>query len=111
MKTTNTKIKTNSIIARSSLVALSLIGSLLVSGPVSAASACKGLDNSACGNKSSCGWVEGYQRKDGRSVKSFCRTKSVAKKSVAKKSVTSKSTAKQTKDKKSTAKSAGKSGK
>jgi hypothetical protein len=106
MKTTNTKIKTNSIIARSSLVALSLIGSLLVSGPVSAASACKGLDNSACGSKSSCGWVEGYQRKDGRSVKSFCRSKSVAKKSV-----TTQSTAKQTKDKKSTAKSAGKSGK
>jgi hypothetical protein len=90
MKTTNTQIKINSAFARSSLIALSLIGSLLVSVPVAAASACKGLDNSACSSKSSCGWVDGYQRKDGRSVKSFCRTKSVAKKSASKKS-TSKS--------------------
>lgn len=94
MKTTNTQTKTNSAIVRSSLIALSLIGSLLVSGPATAASACKGLDNSACSNNSSCGWVEGYQRKDGRSVKSFCRTKSGAKKSSAKKSADKKSTAK-----------------
>jgi hypothetical protein len=106
MKTTNTQIKTNSTLARSSIIALSLIGSLLVSGPVAAASACKGLDNSACSSASSCGWVEGYQRKDGRSVKSFCRTKSVAKTSSAKKAVTEKSASK-----KSTSKSAGKSGK
>ncbi|MBL4673680.1 MAG: hypothetical protein JKX81_15590 [Arenicella sp.] len=101
MKKTQTQIKANSTMTRASIIALSLIGSLLVSGPAAAASACKGLENSACSNKSSCGWVEGYQRKDGRSVKSFCRTKSVAKKSVAKKSI----------NKKSTTKSIGKSGK
>ena len=94
MKTTNTQIKANPAIVRSSIIALSLIGSLLVSGPATAASACKGLDNSACSNNSSCGWIEGYQRKDGRSVKSFCRTKSGAKKSGAKKSTDKKSTTK-----------------
>jgi len=56
------------------------LGSLLASVPASSASLCKGLENSACAAKSSCGWVEGYERKDGRKVKSFCRTKSGANK-------------------------------
>ena len=110
MKTTHTQTKARSTIARTSIIALSLIGSLIVSGPASAASACKGLDNSACGSKSSCGWVEGYQRKDGRSVKSFCRTKSGAKKSGAKKSGAKKSEEKKSGAKQSTTKTA-KSGK
>ncbi len=58
-----------------------LLGSLLAT-QANAASACKGLENSACTSTAQCGWVEGYQRKDGREVKSFCRTK--AKRSVAK---------------------------
>ena len=56
-----------------------LLGSLLISGSISAASACKGLDSDACGASASCGWVESYQRKDGRTVKAFCRTKSTRK--------------------------------
>ena len=41
-----------------------------------AASACKGLDNLACAAKEQCSWVQGYERKDGRKVKAFCRTSS-----------------------------------
>ena len=62
------------------LVSLSLLGLMLAAGPVTAASACKGLDNSACNDNAACGWVEAYERKDGRTVRSFCRTKSVSKK-------------------------------
>jgi len=62
------------------VVSLSLLGLMLAAGPVTAASVCKGLDNSACNDNAACGWVEGYERKDGRTVRSFCRTKSVSKK-------------------------------
>jgi hypothetical protein len=82
------KMKTNlkqsvpapSTIVRTSLIALGLLTSLLAVSPATAASACKGLENSVCTSNASCGWVEAYQRKDGRTVKSFCRTKSGAKK-------------------------------
>jgi hypothetical protein len=84
MITTVRKIKTNSTVLRRSLIALSLMGPMVVAAPVTAASVCKGLESSACSKSSSCAWVEGYQRKDGRSVKSFCRTNSAAKSSAAK---------------------------
>ena len=64
---------------RSSITIIGLFSGLLLSGSINAASACKGLDNTACGASASCGWVESYQRKDGRTVKAFCRTKSVSK--------------------------------
>ena len=63
--------KATSTVLRTSLVVTSLVGSLLVTAPVTDASACKGLENSACRANASCGWVKGYQRKDGRNVKSF----------------------------------------
>lgn len=62
----------NSTIRNSILIAVGL----LVSANAIAASQCKGLDNSACDAKAFCGWVQGYERKDGIKVKSFCRTKS-----------------------------------
>lgn len=71
------KTKTNFV--RTFLLTATLAG-VSVSGQVSAASACKGLENAACNSNTSCGWVQGYERKDGRKVKSFCRTKSSAKK-------------------------------
>jgi hypothetical protein len=77
------QIKTKSSMLCRSLIVLGIIGSMLVALPATAAATCKGLDNSACDNNASCAWVEGYQRKDGRSVKSFCRTKSAAKKSTS----------------------------
>lgn len=52
-----------------------------------AASQCKGLSDAKCGEAASCSWVEGYERKDGRKVKSFCRTKfkgNIAKRSAKK---------------------------
>ena len=51
----------------------------LSSGPANAASQCKGLKNNACSAEASCTWVEGYERKDGRTVNSFCRAKAKAK--------------------------------
>lgn len=86
---TNLKLQpsSTSTIVRTSLITLGLFASLLASGTATAASACKGLENSACNSNSSCGWVGTYQRKDGRTVKSFCRTKSGAKKSAKKPSV------------------------
>ncbi|MFT5135969.1 MAG: hypothetical protein ACI9XU_000906 [Arenicella sp.] len=56
-------------------IAITTLG-LLASSGVNAASACKGLDDAACGSAASCGWVNGYERKDGKKVSSFCRTKS-----------------------------------
>lgn len=83
----------------------SLFASLMIASSASAASACKGLENSACSENSACGWVNSYQRKDGRTVKAFCRTKSGAKRSGAKSAQASSKAAKQSK--KSVAKNGG----
>ncbi|MDO6468740.1 hypothetical protein Q4498_11505 [Neptunomonas phycophila] len=64
--------------ALSSIVILSSLTTL----PASAASACKGISQSACDNSNSCYWVSGYKRADGASVKAHCRTK--AKSSISK---------------------------
>lgn len=48
---------------------------VLVSAPTSAASQCKGVQQAACGAMTECAWVDGYVRKDGRSVSSHCRKK------------------------------------
>ena len=61
--------------AQTVLGASILIVGLVASGSTSAASQCKGLDSEACGSSSSCGWVNAYERKDGRKVNGFCRTK------------------------------------
>ncbi len=39
------------------------------------ASACKGLEQKACGAKSDCSWIAATKRKDGKDVKAYCRTK------------------------------------
>jgi len=74
-------MKTKNSIVRTFLLTAAVAG-VSFSGQLSAQSACKGLENSACSANASCSWVEGYERKDGRKVKSFCRTKSAAKKKV-----------------------------
>ena len=38
-------------------------------------SQCKGLANGDCASNNACSWVEGYERKDGREVSAFCRSK------------------------------------
>lgn len=52
----------------------------LFSASQAGAASCKGLEQAKCGAESSCSWVKGYERKDGRKVKAFCRTKASAKK-------------------------------
>ena len=64
--------------SKSALIA-GLLVSLAFSSQANAASVCKGLENSACDSTSSCSWVEGYTRKDGKAVKSFCRSKAKSK--------------------------------
>lgn len=77
-------VNTNSKLIKS-IIATGLFTLLVFGTQVNAASACKGLENSACNGASSCSWVDGYTRKDGKTVKSFCRTKATSKKATAKK--------------------------
>lgn len=70
----NVNKNVNKHVVKSTLMAV-LIAGVGWSGQVSAASACKGLETAECGARNSCSWVNSYQRKDGRSVKGFCRTK------------------------------------
>ena len=64
-----------------SLLTTILLATFLVSSTTSAEtpSQCKGLENNACVTANSCSWVEGYERKDGRKVNAFCRTKAKSK--------------------------------
>ncbi len=82
---------------RNSILAISLVSAMSFSGQASA-SQCKGLESNDCGSNASCSWVEGYERKDGRTVKSFCRTKPASKQkaglSQAKKVANAKTTSK-----------------
>jgi hypothetical protein len=41
-----------------------------------AGSACKGLEQGACEKAADCIWVGGYEKKDGKQVSGYCRTKS-----------------------------------
>ncbi len=51
-----------------------LILSMLALATPANASSCKGLSIEECDQNAACGWVKGYERKDGRTVKAFCRT-------------------------------------
>jgi len=48
--------------------------------PAVAAGDCKQLSRQDCQSSARCGWVQGYERKDGREVASYCRSKPVPKK-------------------------------
>ena len=48
----------------------------LGSGAALAESACKGLEQGACEKAAECIWVGGYEKKDGKQVSGYCRTKS-----------------------------------
>lgn len=50
-------------------------GMAMTSVAASAASQCKGVQQDACSAMAECAWVNGYVRKDGRSVSSHCKTK------------------------------------
>ncbi|MES9960527.1 MAG: hypothetical protein ABW089_08840 [Sedimenticola sp.] len=53
-----------------------LLAALLfsVTGSLQAAE-CKGLSSEQCAADAACAWVDGYIRKDGRTVSGYCRTK------------------------------------
>ncbi|MCB1774075.1 MAG: hypothetical protein KDI88_10695 [Gammaproteobacteria bacterium] len=57
----------------SSMLAATLLG--VLSLPAGAASQCKGLSANSCAADNTCAWVEGYVRKDGRSVSSHCKSR------------------------------------
>jgi len=48
----------------------------LGSGAALAESACKGLEQGACEKAADCIWVGGYEKKDGKQVSGYCRSKS-----------------------------------
>lgn len=52
-----------------------LAGLVLAASTASAASQCKGMQESSCMAAAECIWVNGYTRKDGRSVASHCKLK------------------------------------
>lgn len=60
-----------------------------------AESQCKGMEKSACERKTDCTWVDGYKRKDGKTVSSYCRSVSAS----ASKSSTKKTDTKKAKEK------------
>jgi hypothetical protein len=43
--------------------------------PVQAATTCKGEGQIACNKNSACGWIKAHKRKDGATVKAYCRAK------------------------------------
>jgi len=58
--------------------ALFAVGCVLALGGGSAwaESACKGMAQSGCEEAADCLWVGGYEKKDGKKVAGYCRTKS-----------------------------------
>jgi len=45
----------------------------ITSGYSSAEGICKGMEKSSCATSTSCRWVKGYKRSDGRSIAGYCR--------------------------------------
>lgn len=74
------------------IIFLALCFSGFVSSPAMAASKCKGLSKTSCSTNKSCTWVDGYKRKDGVKVKSFCRSAPGKKATTAAKKKASKNT-------------------
>lgn len=52
-----------------------VLGLCALASAASAASPCKGLAQDLCAADAQCAWVEGYMRKDGRSVAAHCKLK------------------------------------
>lgn len=79
--------KTNIVVSLTTAAALFATAA----SQVTFASDCKGLEANNCAAKSSCSWIDGYTRKDGRKVKSFCRAKPSSKAKTALKKPTGQS--------------------
>ena len=61
--------------SRNLILALGILAATGAGSTVSAASPCQGLAPEQCAGNTACLWVDGYTRKDGRSVKGYCRIK------------------------------------
>ena len=74
----------------------------MLPGASLAESQCKGMEKQACGRNTDCAWVDGYKRKDGKQVSSYCRStsKKSAPTSSTKKEETEKSSNKKKDEKK-----------
>ncbi len=55
-----------------SLMLASVLG--LCAAQASAASPCKGLDESACKERAACTWISSYTTKNGNAVSAYCRS-------------------------------------
>lgn len=62
-------------VLRTAATTMMLTISIAAAPNVLAASACKGLSESACDKSKSCYWISSYKRSDGRKVSAHCRTK------------------------------------
>lgn len=60
------------------LVGLFTLVSILLAGPAVAAQ-CKGLAKDPCAAETACSWVDGYTRKDGRTVSAHCKSRPAGK--------------------------------
>jgi len=52
---------------------------LISSTSVAADKPCKGQEMQACNQSNSCSWVNSYKRKDGKTIKSYCRNSAKSK--------------------------------
>lgn len=62
-------------VVRGAVIGAILTATLFSSLAAIAASQCKGLSEASCAADVQCLWVDGYQRKDGRSVAAHCKSK------------------------------------
>ena len=56
-------------------VTITVLTAVLLASNATSAQQCSGLDEDNCIQASSCSWINSYERKDGRTVKAFCRAK------------------------------------
>ena len=57
----------------STFVAVAFAASILLIAPAATAAGCKGATKTACSANNACTWVDGYEKKDGVTVRGHCR--------------------------------------
>lgn len=56
-----------------------VLATLISSTNFAATPACKGQVKDACSQNNACAWVNSYKRKDGKTIKSYCRNSAKSK--------------------------------
>lgn len=67
----------NSSVTRKTVLILAASGLLAFSQLSTAASSCKGMEQNTCSSDTSCSWVKSYSTKSGKTIKAYCRNKSI----------------------------------